>query len=160
MRKISLRVTGCYYPSRMHSHCTHADYTLICDTWCFQPVWTSRAVSPLPTAVLQSHLQPDVPRAAPDTSGSPRASSQFCCVLLYFPNMPSWRPREDCLLPLTIPTIFFLCIFGGPRPTPAPHGPYLRHAVCTTGPVFYLTNIVCPHRYSAVRVDGRPSWPR
>jgi len=63
------------------------------------------------------------------------------------------------LLPLTIPTkIFFISVcLEAPDPRPHPDGPYLRHLVCTTGPAFYLTNIVCPHRYSAVRVDGRPS---
>jgi len=66
------------------------------------------------------------------------------------------------LLPLIIPTKIFLisvCL-GAPDPSLRPDGSYLRHWGCTKGPAFYLINIVCPHRYTAVRGDGRPSWPR
>jgi hypothetical protein len=119
MRKISLRVTCCYYPSLKHSYCTHADYTLleVPDVFCLCGLvnlshpYQQQSFSP-----TYSNKSP-VPRQTPLAPREDHPISVLCTCT--YPNA-FMEAKER--LPFVINNthnLFHFCMSGGPWPTSA-----------------------------------------
>jgi len=122
MRRISLRMTGCYYPSWKHSHFTHADYRLyempdvfsLCglvelsrpnQRQSLSPTYSQRSPAPRHTPVA--------PREDHPISAACTCTSPTCLHEGQGETLPS-------AINISHKNIFYLCMSGGPWPTPAP----------------------------------------